>query len=202
MNDKLTTIMFTQGGKAISPVLTTAREYGRWLETLYESCVCDKELYVRQHVGEDIVLARHPGTLIGGYFDRNEFSNCKFMSWYVDQDSTMMTKLKNMKLAKDWDVPPVMGGQKKGRRLLRLYSIDQIRLYIQTNIDRKFDINGKFAEPRKITLRKCDMSKIEMPAFRSSKKSLLDTVPVTMTLEDVEKKLGYKIAIISQEENK
>lgn len=193
----LSTVVFTQGNKVISPILTTAREYGKWLETLYDEYTCQCELYLRRSVGDDIVLERHPGTRIGYYFDKTEFTDSKYISWYVHQSSTIMKKLHNLKLAEYKDIPQVMGGNKSGLRLLRLYSLDQIELYIRTRIDRDFNINNKFLLPKKIALRKSDMDSIIKPEIKRAKKSLLVDKPVPLTVKDIEKQLGYKVSIIS-----
>lgn len=194
----LSTIVFVQNGNVISPPMTTAREYGRWLETLYDDYTCQTELYLKRSVGDDIVLERHPGTRIGYYFDTTIFAdNNKYTSWYVYQDSTMMQKIHSMKLAEYRDIPQVMSGNKKGLRLLRLYSLDQIELYIRAKIDRNFSIRNKFLEPKKITLRKSDMDNIIIPKIKKCRKSLLESKPVVMTVRDIEKQLGHRISIVS-----
>lgn len=194
----LTTIAFVQNGNVISPPLTTSREYGRWLQTLYDEYTCQSELYIRKSCGDDIILECHPGTRIGHYFDTNTFLDTyKYTSWYVNENSTMMKKIYSMKLAEYKDIPQVRSKDKQGMRLLRLYSLDQIEIYIRTEIDRDFRISNKFLPPKKITLRKSDMNNIIIPEVKKSRKSLLEDKPVEMTVRDIEKKLGYKVSIVS-----
>lgn len=193
----LKTIVFVNGGRVISPPLVTVREYARWLETVYDEYTCNYELYIRANVKGVKVLEFHPGTRIGQYFDNTEFQNNKYISWYIYQDCVAMNKLNKMKLAEYRDIAPILSGDKKGMRLLRLYSVDQIMLYIRTKIDRDFNINQFLTDPKKITLRNSDMRKVIIPRVQNNKKSLLDTRPVCMTVSDIEKKLGYKVSIIS-----
>ena len=200
--NKLSTFIFVQGDRAISPPLVTVREYGRWLETVYDEYTCNYELYLKATVDGQKVLEFHPGTRIGQYFDKTEFNSKKYDSWYIYQDSQMMNRLNKMKLAEYKDIAPILSGDKKGLRLLRLYSTDQIELYIRTKIDRNFYIRDKFLQPKKIVLRKCDMKYIIMPESKSTRRSLLDnSVPVQMTIADIEKKLGHKVSIVAEGEN-
>lgn len=196
MKDKLATFVFTSGDRAISPPLVTVREYARWLESVFDEYTCNYELYLRATVGDVKVLEFHPGTRIGQYFDTTEFSSDKYDSWYVYQESTMMTKLVKMKLASYKDIAPILSGERKGLKLLRLYSTNQIDLYVKTKIDRSFNINNFLVTPKKIALRKNDFKTIIMPKVRQTKKSLLEK-PVTLTVKDIEEQLGYKISIIS-----
>lgn len=195
--DKLSTFIFVQGNRAISPPLVTVREYGRWLETVYDEYTCNYELYLRATIDGTKVLEFHPGTRIGQYFDNTQFNSNKYDSWYIYQESTMMAKLNKMKLASYKDIAPILSGSRKGLKLLRLYSIDQIELYVRTKIDRSFNINNFVVQPKKIVLRKSDLKDIIMPDVKSPRKSLLDARPIPMTVRDIEKQLGHKISIIS-----
>ena len=196
MNDKLTTFVFTSGDRAISPPLVTVREYARWLESVFDEYTCNYELYLRATVGDSKVLEFHPGTRIGQYFDNTYLTDSKYESWYIYQESAMMAKLNKMKLASYKDVAPVLSGDRKGLKLLRLYSADQIELYVRTKIDRLFNINNFLTLPKKIALRKSDFKSIIIPEVKQTRKSLLDK-SVNMTVRDIEKKLGYKVSIIS-----
>lgn len=199
MKDKLTTFVFTSGDRAISPSLVTVREYARWLETAYDEYTCNYELYLKATAGDTKVLEFHPGTRLGQYFDSTKFSSNKYDSWYIYQESVMMEKLIRMGLASYKDVAPILSGQRKGLKLLRLYSVDQINLYVQTKIDRTFNIGTYLVQPKKIAVRKKDLSYIIMPEVKKSRKSLLDSAdtPVSMTVRDIEKQLGHRVFIIS-----
>lgn len=197
MKNKLSTFIFVKEDRAISPPLTTVREYARWLETVFDEYTCNYELYIRATVGDTKVLEFHPGTRIGQYFDNTEFSDNKYKSWYVYQESVVMSKLVKMKFACYKDIAPILAGQRKGLKLLRLYSVDQLELYVRTKIDKMFNISNYLVTPKKIVLRKSDVDTILIPQAVSKRKSLLENKPVAMTVSDIEKQLGYKVSIIS-----
>lgn len=196
MKNKLTTFVFVGGNRALSPPLTTVREYARWLEVVFDEYTCNYELYIRATVGDTKVLEFHPGTRIGQYFDNTEFNNNKYNSWYVYRESNMMSKLANMKLASYKDIAPTLSGQHKGLKLLRLYSVDQLELYIRTKIDKTFNIGNYLTTSKKIVLRRKDFNDIVIPQVKSARKSLLDK-PVPMTVSEIERQLGHKVSIIS-----
>lgn len=201
MNDKLTTFVFTSGDRAVSPPLVTVREYARWLESAFDEYTCNYELYLRATVGDMKVLEFHPGTRIGQYFDTTHFNSDKYNSWYIYQESTMMAKLVKMKLASYKDIAPILSGHRKGLKLLRLYSIDQVELYVRTKIDRCFNINNFLISSKKISVRKSDFKNMIMPEVKTEKKSLLDAKdakPVAITIRDIEKQLGYKVSIVAE----
>lgn len=196
MKNTLNTFIFVSGNRALSPALTTVREYARWLENVFDEYTCNYELYIRATVGDTKVLEFHPGTRIGQYFDNTEFTNNKYNSWYVYRESNMMSKLANMKLASYKDIAPTLSGQHKGLKLLRLYSVDQLELYIRTKIDKTFNIGNYLTTPKKIVLRRKDFNDIVIPQVKSTRKSLLDK-PVPMTVFEIERQLGHKVSIIS-----
>ncbi len=189
--------MFACGDRVISPPLTTVREYGRWLETVYDEYTCNYELYLKATLGDTKVLEFHPGTRIGQYFDNTQFNSNRYNSWYVYQESAMMVKLNKMNLASYKDIAPILSGSRKGLKLLRLYSVDQIELYVKTKIDKNFRIDKFVTSPKKITVRKSDLSCIVIPEVRRTQKSLLDSRPIPMTVKDIEEQLGHKVSIIS-----
>lgn len=197
MKTKLSTLIFVQGDRVLSPPLVTVREYGKWLESTYDEYTCNYELYLKSNVAGEKVLEFHPGTRIGKYFDSTSFSTNKYDSWYVYQESQIMEKIVRLKFARYNDIASTLSGDKKGLKLLRLYSTDQIELYVRTKIDRNFQIGDKFLEPKKIVVRKCDLKDIIMPEIKRSRKSLFEDRPIAMTVEDIEKQLGHKVSIIS-----
>lgn len=197
MKNKLSTLIFVQGDRVISPPLVTVREYGKWLESMYDEYTCNYELYLKSSVDGEKVLEFHPGTRIGKYFDSTTFSTNKYDSWYVYQESRIMEKIVRLRFAQYKDIAPTLSGDKKGLKLLRLYSTDQIELYVRTKIDRNFRIVDKFSEPKKIVVRKCDLKHVIMPGIKRPRKSLLEDRPVAMTVSDIERQLGHKVSIIS-----
>lgn len=166
--DKLATFAFTHNNEMISPILTTIPEYGRWLMTQFDDYTCTQLLRIPRRCGSslDIVMEYHPGTRIGQFFDSKDFKNANLYSWTIEQDSTMMQKLINMGLANRKDANNTTGND--GRRILRLYTLNQLEYYIKTQLDKDFNINGKYIQPKKIALRKSDFKKMTIPAVKKS----------------------------------
>jgi hypothetical protein len=200
---KLSTFIIVDGDRTISPVLTTIREYGRWMEENFDEYTCNFELYCKALKEGNQVLEYHPGTRIGKFFDVNTFHKNELQSWFFYQDSQMMDKLKKMKLAEYRDAIPISVNDEKHRRMLRVYTVEQIELYIRSNIDRTFNITDKILTPKQIKIRPSDYNKMIRPIIQK-KKSLFDSIPthkpVEMTLEEIEKELGHKVSIISKED--
>lgn len=166
----LETFVIVSDNNVISPILTTTREYGRWFEEIFDSSICQLELYLRskKNTGES-VLEMHPGTKIGEWFGRQSFEKTNLQSWFIYQDSAMMDKIRKFKLAEYRDAVPVTDDKV---RMLRCYTLQQIELYIKSNVDRNFTINNLFAEPKQIKIRKSDFDKIMMPKIRKARKRL------------------------------
>ena len=161
--DKLNSIVFIKNGRVISSPLITVREYGRWLESVFDEYTCHYELYLKSIVDGERVLEFHPGTRIGKYFDSTVFTSPKYNSWYIYSDSDIMEKLVRMKMAEYNDVASTSSGDRKGLRLLRLYSADQIELYVRTKLDKSFTIQSKLMVPKKIIIKQPDVDQIIMP---------------------------------------
>ena len=173
MQNPLNTFVFVYKEEVISSVLTTTREYGRWLEELFDSSICQLELYCKskKKTGES-VLEMHPGTRIGEWFGKQSLSDNSLLSWYIYQESTMMDKLKKMKLAEYRDAIPISVNDEQGRRMLRLYSIQQIELYIRSNIDKKFNISQLYTQPKQIKIRESDFNKMVIPQIKQQRRKL------------------------------
>lgn len=169
----LDTFVFVSDNKVISSTMTTTREYGRWLEELFDSSICQLELYCKskKKTGES-VLEMHPGTRIGEWFGKQNFTSGNLQSWYLYQDSTMMDKLKKMKLAEYRDAIPISVNDEQGRRMLRVYTIEQIELYVKSNIDKNFSIAGLYSPPKQIKIRESDFNKMVIPQIKQQRKRL------------------------------
>ena len=197
--NKLNTFVFTKGNKIISPVLTTIREYGKFLEHEYDEYTCNYELYIKANKSGGKVLEFHPGTKIGKFFDKQSFHNSDYYSWFIYQDSSMMDKLRKFKMAEYRDAIPISVTDEQGRRMLRVYTLKQIELYIKTNIDKDFGISDKYLEPKKIALRPKDMDKLIIPKVKT-RRSLLDidnSNKLQVTMKQIEEKFGCPISIVS-----
>ena len=159
--------------RVISPILTTTREYGVWMEKTFDPAICQMELYLhsKKQGGED-VLEMHPGTKIGDWFNKKKFSKEELQSWYIYQDSTMMEKLRRFRLAELRDAIPISVNDKEGRRMIRCYSMEQLELYIQSNIDKNFHIMNNFAIPKQVKIRESDFNKLIKPTAVKERKRL------------------------------
>lgn len=173
MQNPLGTFVFVYKEEVISSMLTTTREYGRWLEELFDSSICQMELYLKSKKKDgESVLEMHPGTKIGDWFGKQNLSAGNLQSWYLYQDSTMMDKIRKMKLAEYRDAIPISVNDKQGRRMLRVYTVEQIELYIKSNIDRKFSIEGLYAQPKQIKIRESDFNKMIVPQIKKQRNRL------------------------------
>lgn len=167
----LQTFVIVSDNKVISPVLTTTREYGRFLEDTFDSSICRLELYmVSKKSDGETVLESHPGTKIGSWFDKNKFFQNSLQSWFIYQDSTMMDKIRKYKLAEYRDAIPISVNDEKGRRMLRCYTVDQIDLYIRSNIDKLFKL--EYDKPKQIKIRESDFNKMIIPQIKQERKRL------------------------------
>ena len=84
----------------------------------------------------------------------------------------MMDKLRKMKLAEYRDAIPISVNDKEGRRMLRVYSVEQLELYIKTNIDKKFDISRLYNQPKQIRIRESDFNKMIIPKVKQERRKL------------------------------
>jgi hypothetical protein len=159
----LNTFVIVEKGSIISPQLLTTREYGRWLSATFDEYTVAQELFLRTKKGNESLLESHPGTRIGSYFDSNKFSKYELQCWYVESDSDIMKKLIKYGIAELGDC-----SRHNQKQMLRLYTVDQIQLYIQTKIDRHFDFGNDILTPKQIITQQMD--KVEMPVKQKTKK--------------------------------
>lgn len=171
MNDILTTFQLVNNDRVISPVLTTIRQYGSWFEKTFDEYTAQMELYMKskKKTGES-VLEWHPGTKIGYYFDHGTFVGDKLTSIFILQDSPMMQRLVKLGMTEQKDAIPI--AVYKGQKMLRVYTIDQIQLYIKSTIDRSFDISPYLGTPKQIKVKDCDLNKVIMPIMNKQRKRL------------------------------
>ena len=169
----LNTFVLVLNDKVISPPLVTLREYGTWFESVFDEYTSSMELYMKsvKKTGET-VLEWHPGTRIGKWFDTTEIHSAGLKCWFIMQDSTIMKKLNKLKMAELRDAIPIAVNDKEGRRMLRVYTVDQIELYIRATIDKRFSINKYISYPKQIKIRDNDLDKLIKPELKSKLKSL------------------------------
>ena len=171
MGELLNTFVLVHNDHIISPVLTTTREYGNWLEKVFDSSICNMELYMKSVKAEgERVLEKHPGTRIGNYFDKVKLSDPKYKSWFILEQSKCLDRLVKLKLMERKDIIPISVNEEQGRRMLRCYTVDQIALYIRTKIDRNFSISEYVAQPKQVKVE--DMQYIIKQELQSKRKKL------------------------------
>lgn len=167
----LNTFQLVDRNRVISPILTTTREYGNWLETVFDNSICNMELYMKSiKVEGERVLEKHPGTRIGQYFDKTPMNNPEYRSWYILEKSKCIDKLAKLKLIEKKDVIPISVNEEQGRRMLRCYTMQQLELYIRTKIDRSFSMGEYIGTPKQVKVD--DMRYIITQEIKSKKKKL------------------------------
>lgn len=162
-HDKLETFSLVHNGEIISPALVTTREYGVWFSYVFDNYTSSQTLCCRSKTKDGgVVLESHPGTRIGAYFDKNNFSKYELKSWYIDKDSEPMKKLVKYHLADIIDC-----SHYGDRMLLRVYTVDQIQLYIQTTVDRQFKVGNMMLPSKQIIVN--DLSQMIRPELKKKK---------------------------------
>lgn len=197
----LQTVQLICNKKPRSPWLVTTQEYGRFMLDTFDESICSYILFKQESKEGEPVRVYHPGSRLGLYFDKNEFSKPELMSTFVKYDSVVFTRLHDLKLAsyKDFNKIKVNGAQ--AQNLLRLYTVDQIALYIKQNVDYNFNLLSVLLNPKQIRVRECDMEQIITPLpYNKIKKRLIpsSTEGVELTMDELEKRLGYKVSIVSK----
>lgn len=174
MKDRyLNTFVLVNKDRVISPVLTTTREYGNWLEEVFDSSICNMELYMKsvKKSGER-TLEKHPGTRIGKFFDDASVHDISYKSWFALQDSAVMERLVKLKLAEYKDAIPISVNDKEGRRMIRLYTVNQIEMYIQMKIDKAFRIDKYITVPKQVKISDSDLEQLIRPETDKTRKRL------------------------------
>ena len=159
---KIRTFVLVYEDKVISPQLVTVREYANWMEQTFDETICHMHLYLNsKKANAQIVSEWHPGTKLGSFFDNQEFHKPELHSWYINSKSKAIQQLIKHKLAELKDCQ----GDK-----LRVYTVNQIELYIQSNVDNQFSIADKLIHPKQIVLSKNDMAALKRPTMKQKRK--------------------------------
>lgn len=169
----LSTFQLVNNDNIISPILTTIREYGTWFEKEFDEYTAQQELYMKskKNSGES-VLEWHPGTRIGNWYDTHGLNEDKYKSWLILRNSPMMDRLVKLQLAEYKDAIPIAVNDVKHRQMLRVYTVDQIELYIRNTIDKKFSIAPFIDVPKQIKVKNTDFDKLVMPRVDNKRKKL------------------------------
>ena len=174
MKDKfIESFVIVNKGRIISPVLITIRSYGSWFEQTFDNYTAQLELYMKAKTKDgEAVLEYHPGTRIGKWFDSNTFDANELHSWFILQDSNVMYKLVKSKLAEQKDAIPISVNDPDKRRMIRVYTKEQIELYLKTLLkDTSFQL--PITVPKQIKVIDTDLDKIIKPEFKQTGKRKL-----------------------------
>ena len=160
--DRLNCFVLVKGDTIISPLLTTTREYGNWLPEVFDDSIASQELFLSTKKTGTSLKESHPGTKIGNYFDHNSFQKDDLKCWYIGSDTDIMKRLIKFGLADLGDC-----SKYNDRQMLRVYTVEQIQLYIKTKIDRNFDIGNLVLDPKQIMIQ--DMNDVVKPIQQKRK---------------------------------
>jgi len=172
-NEMLSTFQLVNQDRVISPILTTTRMYGVWFENVFDKYTALTELYLKakKKDGEQ-VLEWHPGTRIGHWFDTNDVDSTDYKSWFIMQESPMMERLVKLKLAEQKDAIPISVNDIKNRRMIRVYTVSQIELYLKNVLDKNFRIADYVSTPKQIKVKDTDMNRLIMPRKVAQRRKL------------------------------
>ena len=84
----------------------------------------------------------------------------------------MMQRLKHYKMAELRDAIPISVNDEENRRMLRVYTVNQIEAYIKANIDRNFSIDKYLGVAKKVCVKDSDMDKLIKPNVATKKKTV------------------------------
>lgn len=173
MDKLIDSFVLVNKNEIISPILITIRSYGSWFEKTYDPYTTHMELYMKSKTKEgESVLEYHPGTKIGKYFDSNNFDSPELHSWFIMQDSNIMNRLTKSKLAEQKDAIPISVNDPEKRRMLRVYTKQQIELYLRTLLkDSQFQL--PITNAKQIKVVESDMDKIIKPEYKKAARKKL-----------------------------
>ena len=177
MNNYLNTFVLVNKDRVISPVLTTTREYGEWLGYLRRDGKpteppCKGHTYQGSTKTGEQLLEKHPGTRLGEFFKKTSVQSNAYKSWFAMQDSDVMDRLVKLKLAEYKDAIPISVNDIEGRRMIRLYTIMQIELYVQMRIDKSFKIDKYITVPKQVKISDAELEKLIKPEVDKVRKKL------------------------------
>jgi len=174
MSVYLNTFQLVNKDRVISPVLTTTREYGNWFEKVFDSSISNMELYMKSVKKDgERMLEKHPGTKIGVFFDKTEVHSDNLKSWFIEQDGAVMDRLVKLKFAEYKDAIPISVNDIQGRKMIRVYTVNQIDLYIRTKIDSNFNIDKYLTTCKQVKISDIDLQKVIKPGITGIKKKKL-----------------------------
>ena len=204
-NCKLKTFTISKGNKKVTDRLVTSSEFGRWMMAYFSPNVYQELLFVNGKEGPTY----HPGTKIGIWFDkqRNSLIPKNHYSIYIPTDTETYARLKEKGIVQPKDTPTncKIAGNKK---VVRCFTLEQIQLFLDSfvnfNEEPNHIIRVKEHLSKNINISTTyDDYKHYICLYQQKKVNLIEQKPIIkkqMTIEQVEKELGYSIAIVSNKE--
>ena len=205
-NCKLKTFTISKGDKKVTDRLVTSSEFGRWMMAYFSPNVYQELLFVNGKEGPTY----HPGTKIGIWFDkqRNSLIPKNHYSIYIPTDTETYARLKEKGIVqpKDTSTNCKVAGNKK---VVRCFTLEQIQLFLDSfvnfNEEPNHIIRVKEHLSKNINISTTyDDYKHYICLYQQKKVNLIEQKPIIkkqMTIEQVEKELGYSIAIVSNKED-
>ena len=199
---KLRTFSVRNKNGNVTDKLVTSSEFGRWMMSYFSPNVYQELLFTNDKEGPTY----HPGNKIGTWFNKqgNGFISKKHYSIYIPTDTETYTRLKEKGIvhAKDISTNCKAAGNKK---VVRCFTLEQIQLFLDSFVDFNIvHVKEHLSKNTNISITYDDY-KNYICLYQSKKVNLIERKPSfkkQMTIEQVEKELGYKIALVSDKEGK
>lgn len=203
-NCKLKTFTISKRNMKVTDRLVTSSEFGRWMMVCFSPNVYQELLFTNDKDGPTY----HPGNKIGTWFNQqgNSFTSEKYYSIYIPTDTETYVRLKEKGIVrpKDTSTNCKIAGNKK---VVRCFTLEQIQLFLDSfvnfNADNIIKVKEHLSKNINISTTYDDY-KHYICLYQPKKVNLIEQKPICkkqMTIEQVEKELGYPIAIVSNKED-
>lgn len=205
-NCKLKTFTISKGNKKVTDKLVTSSEFGRWMMAYFSPNVYQELLFTNDKEGPTY----HPGNKIGTWFNKqgNSLLSQKYYSIYIPTDTETYARLKERGIVqpKDTSTNCKVAGNKK---VVRCFTLEQIQLFLDSFVNFNEESN-RIIRVKEHLSKNLNISttyddyKHYICLYQPKKVNLIEQKPSVkkqMTIEQVEKELGYKIAIVSNKED-
>lgn len=202
---KLRTFSVRNKNGRVTDKLVTSSEFGRWMMSYFSPNVYQELLFTNDKEGPTY----HPGNKIGTWFNKqgNSFISKKYYSIYIPTDTETYARLKEKGIVQSKDISTncKAAGNKK---VVRCFTLDQIQLFLDSFVNfgeaPNHIIKVKEHLSKNINIYTTyDDYKHYICLYPSRKVNLIEQKQICkkqMTIEQVEKELGYSIAIVSNKE--
>lgn len=203
-NCKLKTFTISRRNMKVTDRLVTSSEFGRWMMACFSPNVYQELLFTNDKDGPTY----HPGNKIGTWFNKqgNSFTSEKYYSIYIPTDTETYVRLKEKGIVrpKDTSTNCKIAGNKK---VVRCFTLEQIQLFLDSfvnlNTDNIIKVKEHLSKNINISITYDDY-KHYICLYQPKKVNLIEQKPICkkqMTIEQVEKELGYPIALVSNKED-